>query len=325
MTGADALIDRMSQDETQIDSAGVPWQDNRDLAATHLLGATRVGTDLRLGSLGRLRAGVRLDGARIAADDQMTGSDGSDTMAALSPRLAFELWPADRATVTLAYGRGLRLPEAAAIAADPSMPGALPVAIARSDNAELGAKVQIADGLVLQTAAFGSWLSSEVIFDHAVGRTIARGTTRRLGVEAAIRYQLAPWMELRSDITAVDGRFTDSDEEIPNAPRLVASAGGEAMHPSGFMGSALFRYIGARPLAFGATGQQQAVLDLSAGYRTSRYEIRALIDNALGSEFREAEFNYASDFGGGSTSNLPQLHYSPGRPLSGRLVLTAWF
>jgi hypothetical protein len=51
-----------------------------------------------------------------------------------------------------------------------------------------------------------------------------------------------------------------------------------------------------------------------------------VIDNALGSRWREGEYQYASWLDREQPrTGLPRIHYAPGAPLGVRATLTGWF
>jgi outer membrane receptor protein involved in Fe transport len=343
LAGAGALADRVEQSEQQLDTMGVPWLDGPALTALQVMGDVHVGARVRPHARLRAEAGARLDAAFIDAHDLRSDADASDFMTAVSPRLtaAFALAPAW--TLFGAYGRGLRSPEARAVlaAASPAMdPGApdmpeLPGAgddqrrsarIISTDAAELGARGRLGERLSMGLGAFGTWLGSEVLFDHLSGVSLSRQPSRRLGLELDVTYQPLAWLSLRGDVSAVDARFTDTDDPVPGAPRMLAALAAQATHRTGFHGGAQLRYLAPRPLAHGATGSAAQVLDLNGGLRLGRYALTLQIDNALATRWREGEYHYASWFDTSQPrSQLPRLHYTAGHPFGVRASLTAWF
>jgi outer membrane receptor protein involved in Fe transport len=334
LAGAGALADRVEQSEQQLDTMGAPWLDGPALTALQIAGDAHVGARVRPHARLRAEAGARLDAAFIDARDLRSGATASDFMTAVSPRLtaAFNLAPAW--TLFGAYGRGLRSPEARAVLAaaspamDPGMDGDQrhSARIISTDAAELGARGRLGEHVSLGLGAFGTWLGSEVLFDHLSGASLARQPSRRLGLELDVTYQPLNWLSLRGDVSAVDARFTDTDDPVPGAPRLLAALAAQATHRAGFHGGAQLRYLAPRPLAHGATGSAAQVLDLNGGLRLGRYALTVQIDNALATRWREGEYHYASWFDTSQPrSQLPRLHYTAGHPFGVRASFTAWF
>src|SRR5690606_23511132 len=124
-----------------------------------------------------------------------------------------ELWPAAGVDVTLAYGRGLRLPEAQALIPTTDFMAPSPT-LSRSDSVEVGGRARLSEVVTVSAVLFGSWLGSELIYDHASAQLLDRGSTRRLGTELGVRLAPVPWAELRADVTLVQGRFAETDREI---------------------------------------------------------------------------------------------------------------
>lgn len=343
LAGAGALADRIEQSEQQLDTMGVPWLDGPALTALQIAGDVHVGARVRPHARLRAEAGARLDAAFIDARDLRSDATASDFMTAVSPRLtaAFALAPAW--TLFGAYGRGLRSPEARAVLAagspamdpgEPGMPGTpgtdddqrRSARIISTDAAELGTRGRLGEHVSLGLGAFGTWLGSEVLFDHLSGASLARQPSRRLGLELDVTWQAREWLSLRGDVSAVDARFTGTDDPVPGAPRLLAALAAQATHRAGFHGGAQLRYLAPRPLAHGATGSAAQVLDLNGGLRLGRYALTLQIDNALATRWREGEYHYASWFDTTQPrSQLPRLHYTAGHPFGVRASFTAWF
>jgi iron complex outermembrane receptor protein len=340
LAGAGVLADRVEQSEEQLDTMGVPWLDGPALTALQLTGDVHVGARVRPHARVRAEAGARLDAALIDARDLRSDAVASDFMTAVSPRLTTSFALAPAWTLFGAYGRGLRSPEARAVLAaanpamDPDQPG-MPgmddgqrrsARIISTDAVELGARGRLGERVSMGMGAFGTWLGSEVLFDHLSGASLARQPSRRLGLELDVTYQPLAWLSLRGDVSAVDARFTDTDDPVPGAPRLLAALAAQAAHRAGFHGGAQLRYLAPRPLAHGATGSAAQVLDLNGGLRLGRYALTLQIDNALATRWREGEYHYASWFDTSQPrSQLPRLHYTAGHPFGVRASFTAWF
>lgn len=342
LAGAGVLADRVEQSEQQLDTMGAPWLEGPALTALQLASDVHVGARVRPHARLRAEAGARLDAAFIDARDLRSDAAASDFMTAVSPRLTASFALAPAWTLFGAYGRGLRSPEARAVLAaasppmepdQPGMPGMPGMSdprrsarIISTDAAELGARGRLGAHVSLGLGAFGTWLGSEVLFDHLSGASLARQPSRRLGLELDVTYQPLEWLSLRGDVSAVDARFTDTDDPVPGAPRLLAALAAQATHRAGFHGGAQLRYLAPRPLAHGATGSAAQVLDLNGGVRLGRYAFTLQIDNALATRWREGEYHYASWFDTSQPrSQLPRLHYTAGHPFGVRASFTAWF
>ena len=327
--GGRALADAIEQSDAQVLSDGTSWQDNRALDALQLIGAAHAGMRARLGRL-LLEGGARADAAHFDAREQRTGATGQDTLVAISPRMSAS-YQLQRGRLFASYGRGLRSPEARSVVApttgDGMSPGqALPTDITVTDSFEIGTRLRVHDRISVGGTAFGIFIENEMVFDHATASNLARNATRRLGLELDIQARPVSWLLLRGDASVVDARFPDSGLPVPGAPRLLGTLEARVDHRSGLRGGAQFTYMAPRPLANGAVGGATHVLNLIGGYRIRRFDIDLQIDNAFGTRWRESEFHYASWFDRSQPrSELPRLHYTPGRPLGVRAALSTWF
>lgn len=347
VTGAEGLVDRMEQSEDQITETGMVWQQNRALDAVQAAGNARLGLRAALSDDVTVQAGARLDTFYFTGESRLDGMASDDLMAAVSPRINASWRVSDGLSLFAAYGRGFRSPEARAAIAGPAAgsdamnENPSPVldggsgfdlydggsaAISRSDAGEIGARWRPADNLEIGGGVFATYLQNEMLFDHVSGVNTQLDSTRRVGAEIDVQYRPATWLQLRGDVTAVDARFVHSGNPVPAAPRLLATAEARLIPRGPLRAGAQFRYIAPRPLAHGATAESIAVLDVSAEYRFQRWQLGVQVDNALGTRWREGEFHFASWLDRDRPrSQLPQVHYTAGRPLGVRATLTSWF
>jgi iron complex outermembrane receptor protein len=191
----------------------------------------------------------------------------------------------------------------------------------RSDAAEVGLRVGTAR-VAVSLSAFATLIDRESLFDHVSGTNLELDGTRRLGGELTVTAKPRSWLELRADVTAVDARFDVTGNPVPGAPRLLAQ--GEAHLSRGpWRGGVHAVYVGARPLAHGATGAATAVVDALVGWQRGALELGLQLDNVLGQRWFEGEYHFASRWDrNGPAAPLPKIHYSAGRPFGARLSLT---
>ncbi len=336
LAGAEGVLDSIVQSEDQITEAGMIWQENRALDAVQLGGNARLGIRAALGESLTVQAGARVDAFHFDSRDQLDDQrSGSDLMLAVSPRVNAAWRVSDGVSLFAAYGRGFRAPEARSVTtAQAPMAGELSTElydggesqITTSDSGELGARWKALGNLEIGGGVFATYLQNEMLFDHLSGVNVQLDGTRRLGVELDVQYAPAPWLRLRGDVSAVDGRFVGSGDPIPGAPRFLASAEARFLPAASWRAGAQFRFMAPRPLAHGATGEAVSVLDASVEYRLGRWQLGAQIDNVLGTRWREGEFHFASWHDRSQPrSQLPQAHYTAGRPFGVRATLTSWF
>jgi hypothetical protein len=331
IAGADVVVDQLGQMEDRITTDGVAWRGDRALSATTAAGAVAAGVEIDRGPL-LATAGVRADGQRVTARDRLDAErSGTGTAAAISPRAAVA-WRGGGWTISAAYGRGLRPPEARAFTDQPTPPtggedqyrGDRAVATV-SDAVEVGGRVQAHRSIAVGGAGFATRVDREALFDHVSGANVELDGTRRLGVEAWAEWSPVDGVALRGDATVADARFVVTGNPIPGAPRILGSL--EARLARGAWNAAvLTRHIGRRPLAHGATGSAATVVDAMVGWRRASWQLTAQIDNVLASDWNEGEYHFASHWDASQpASNVPRLHASPGRPFGVRLGIERRF
>lgn len=128
---------------------------------------------------------------------------------------------------------------------------------------------------------------------------------------------------MAGSITYVDARFVQSRNPVPLAPPLVGSVRAWLAHPIGARAGLMLIGWSPRPLPYGARGSGLARLDATFGWHHERVRVDLAIENLLGTQLREGEYYFASNWRSDATaSQLPSLHYVPGPPLNARLTLT---
>lgn len=251
--------------------------------------------------------------------------DGAQAWASvLAPRLQVVVARDRVVSGWLAGGRGTRSPDVRGVGET----GRAPVAVA--DSGELGAVLTPGERLQLRSAVFATRVSDEIVFDHVAARYLATGTTRRVGVDSSVVWR--PWEAVRAeaDLTLSDGRYVDSAEPIPYAPRVLGKAGVyvEQLPTQGPLVSAGVRAwaLGSRPLTDGHQGTPTAVIDATTTVSWPVWSVTAELDNALGSEWRDGEFVYGSHWSPDTApSQLPVRHLTAGAPRVARLSVARRF
>lgn len=338
----------VSQYEDLVDEQRRPVRRARDLQ----IGQLALGAHLALAGRPlpwlRFSAGARLDLFHFGVGDRLAQAqagldlglpqEGQGLSSAVSPRLSLSAPLPRRVTIFAAYGRGVRAPEARSVleagrvieSRELSEYGGRAAELTVADAVEAGLRAAWprhgAPVLEVSAAGFATFVEREVLFDHVAAVSVALGSTRRLGAEASVLYTPRPWLQLQGDVTYVDARFTDSGGPVPGVPRLLGTVGGSLVHPRGLRAGVRLFWLLPRPLRYGATAGGAVVLDVSAGYRWRSLQVDLTLDNALNYQWREGEFHYASWFDRSRPrSEIPNIHYAAGPPLTLRAGLTAWF
>jgi outer membrane receptor protein involved in Fe transport len=333
--GAEMQGDVVDQGQDQLTTTGQPWGATRDLDISQLHFGVSPGLRALPVPWMLLEGGARFDVFHYEVVDHLQRDEPFiETFFAASPRIALRLSPGERWSLFLAYGRGLRSPEARAITLPSTPPPDTDLAqfaggqarMTLTDSTEVGARFVPSDLVEVGATAFGVWIDRESVFDHVSGFNVELSGTQRLGLEGDVQVHPIDWLSFGADITAVRARFTTSGAAIPGAPPLVTSLFGTLVHPKGFRAGLRWFLLGPRPLTYGAKAGVMTVLDLNVGYRYRTVQVDLSVDNSLGLRWREGEYNFASHWDPTRPrSQIPTIHYVAGYPLTARLGLTAWF
>lgn len=261
----------------------------------------------------RTVVGARVDHFGFQVDDHLedrttTGTVGSGVRdrVIVSPKATVVITPTRGTDVYANFGMGFHSNDARAVVRRPGRGTPL----ARATGYELGARSRLLDRFDLAGSAWLLDLDSETVWVGDEGGTEARGPTRRYGVDVEARAEIAPWLVADVDVTYARGRFRDlpaGEDQIPLAPRFTMTAGLSALHPRGFFGRVGARGLSARPLTEDGFLQADGftLVDVTAGYRTDRYEISVAVDNVLDAEWREAQFATTSRVAGDPPTDRP--------------------
>lgn len=330
LAGTELIHDELAQAEDRVSTTGEVWREERSLEAATSSAGVWAGLAARRGRL-VATGGVRVDAMMVDATDRLAMErSGSGAVAAVSPRLALA-WRDERFSLSLAVGRGQRPPEARAFTQRPSREdmdavvydGGAP-AITTADSVELGGELR-AGKLSAGATGFATRIDSESIFDHLSGVNALLDGSRRVGVEAFVEASPLPYLALRGDVTAVDARFEVTGNPVPGAPTLLGSV--EVRYDRKPWAAGLAgRFLGPRPLLHGASAAAGAVFDATGSWTRGRWTLQLQIDNLLGTDWNEGEYNFASYWDPSAPkSSLPRVHISPGRPFGARLGATVQF
>jgi outer membrane receptor protein involved in Fe transport len=265
--------------------------------------------------------GVRIDPS-IRAEFFLVSTEDVDLAWApvLAPKVTATLFENRATHLFLSYGRGFRSPDARAAGDGGRAP------VSTSDSFESSIALQPEDRVDLRLTGFATFVSNEIVFDHAAARYLASGSTRRLGAEAGATFRPVESVRLEADATWTEGRYTGSGEPIPYAPRMLVVLGaytehlsaGRARITAGLRGWGL----GPRPLPGGFSSHAAAVLDLTARADLERWGFSIDVDNVLGTRWRDGEFLFPSRWDPSDPrAELPVRHFTAGAAPAARFAL----
>ena len=194
-----------------------------------------------------------------------------------------------------------------------------------------------------RAGVFATHVSQDLVFDELQGRNIPVGASNRLGVFGSAR---ASWANaLDAQVSGAYTRASLPGEEtglgsllggtsLPYVPRLLLR--GDASWRGTFeafdqeLGWALSlgsSYIGPKPLPLGRFSEPIFLMDAGARLTWKGLELGLELQNLLDARWREAEYNYVSNFRGAEAapSLLSARHFSAGAPRQLRGTLTVHF
>ena len=237
------------------------------------------------------------------------------------PRVSIGVGPFGGFSFSAAYGQGVR-------SIDPSyITQSVETPFSSIDSVELGvsfAKSFEHATLTAQSVFFGTHVDRDQIFSETEGRaTLAEGTTRG-GWSGSLR-SVGDFFDVSASVSLVRSRFDDTGLLVPYVPDVVVRHDGALFHDLFDLDSSAVKgriglgasFIGARALPYGQRSDTIFTLDASVGARWRFLDLEIAGTNLLNLEYRQAEFNYVSDFDSSTPATLvPARHFAAGQPLA---------
>ena len=255
---------------------------------------------------------------------------------ALNPRVTTVLHLTSDLDASVAYGKGTRSTDAAALSDAETAP------FAQSDQVEAGLKWRTADPDAWSFSAQGSYvyafIERDQIFNPAAGRNILVGQSQRHAVLASGRATYKNTFDVLGNVGFAYATTIQQDETrptfgervlLPYIPQLVARLDASWRRDLGVSIDGVpmmlrtasgFTYVPGRPLPLGEYGDPFYLLNASIGVDLWHTTVRLEGRNLLGLQYRQSEFNYPSRFD--RTVPLPasgapraERHFVAGEPL----------
>ncbi len=330
--GAELRVDRFRQRQDGVEADRTPHEIQLEAQGSQLDVAAFVAGELGLSGRVRVTGGIRLDVLAFDVESAEGGSleDEPPPVARSrafvpSPQAGLQVRPHRNLELFAAWGRGFRSPQARGVV------DGQPAPVSRSDTLDAGLRWTLRDRVDLRLGGFGVWLQDELVFDHASGRFLASGSTRRLGFETTGTLRPVGPLRIDLEVTWADGRYVAGGEPIPYAPRWMGVAGlhldrlalARGPAPARLSLGLRARVIGPRPLPDGFVSRTGFVADLHAELEL-RDRLRLLVDvrNLFATPSRDGEFVYPSWFDTTRPQSLlPAVHVTAGTPFTLRAGL----
>ncbi|HNP29483.1 MAG TPA: TonB-dependent receptor plug domain-containing protein [Nitrospirales bacterium] len=239
----------------------------------------------------------------------------SDAIASGKANLIFGPWA--RTEFFMNIGTGFHSNDARDVVSNPSA-----TTLPRAIGYELGIRSQPWTWSEFLATFWVLDLESELLFVGDEGTTEARGKTRRLGTELSARLTPVEWLVLRGDITYTNAEFRKTGNSIPLAPEFTAFSSVTTRFPSGLSGTLQMLTVGSRAGTEDTRVKLEpfTIFDLVLRYKipltlpTGRMEAFLSIRNLTDTDWRQAQFYYASRLPGEPTGGVADIHFVPGTP-----------
>jgi len=208
---------------------------------------------------------------------------------------------------------------------DAISPDPLSRALTLATGWEVGFRVSPFERVELAAAYWWLDLQRESVFVADSGGLELSGASKREGVEASIQWEPWNWLVLDADVAYSRSRFV-AGGVVPQAPRLVISAGALARHRNGLSAELRVRALGDRAAEETCCRELRgySVWNLAIRYEQERFGASVSIENLFDRDYRSAEFFYASRLPG-EAGPVGDFHFVPGNPRAIRASVWARF
>jgi len=245
---------------------------------------------------------------------------------AINPRATFDFTLYDGLHLLTSYGQSTRSTEAAALSDNETAPFAL------AHSAEGGLAYAYGNigkpfAIKLQSSYVYTWINKDMLFDEFAGRNVLVGSSTRQAVLLGTRMYLGTWFDSLLNVGWTKATLDDTGELLPYIPewvvRLDTAAHGQlfgwklgSVPVDGHIGVG-FTYVPGRPLPLKEFGDPMYLLNAGAEIRLWHFSLGAQGRNLLNLQYRQSEFNYASNFDGADATPtlVPERHFVAGEPL----------
>jgi hypothetical protein len=283
-----------------------------------------------------LRGGVRVDTFSFGITDQnQPEADREGTRVpsqtsqsfgfALNPRITLDLRIIEGLHALASYGQGTRSTDAAALSDNETAP------FARAQEFDTGLAYRFGErGDLITLRAQLSYsltqVNKDLLFSETEGRNVLAGASTRHAVLFSGRLHLFDIVDLLANVGWTQATLDATGELLPYIPQLVArldaavagrlgswSLGGIPVEGRLGLG---FTYVPGRPLPLKTFGDPFYVLGAGGDIRLWHFSVGVELRNLLNTEYRQAEFQFASNFVSPEAipSRVPQRHFVAGEP-----------
>lgn len=286
-----------------------------DIGESNLFGYA--GLEINLGSHWMLNPSVRLDWFHFNYADKTAAeySDPGVAQSAFSPKLNIIYTPSDRLQLFLKAGRGFHSNDARVVVVENGH-DVLPA----TTGADIGFSWKPSDRLVVHAAAWWLHMNEELVYVGDEAIVEPSGASRRLGLDAGVRWEPLSGLYLQADYTFAHARMVHEPkgaDYIPLAPKNTLS-GGVSYEKNGWGASVKCRWLGNRPANedYSLTAKGYCITDVNVNYTFRRHlTLACIVENLFDVKWREAQFATETLIPG-DPEPVTDICFTPGTPFA---------
>lgn len=194
---------------------------------------------------------------------------------------------------------------------------------------DMGGVFKLGKKAMLQSALWYLWLKQEFVYVGDAGVIEPSGKTRRMGVDASLRYEIVRSLYADIDLNYTYARAIGEpkgESYIPLAPVFISTGGFTYRKLSGWNGSIRYRYMGDRPANEdnSVVAKGYLVCDAAVNYTKQRWEAGIAIQNVFNTRWKETQFDTESRLYD-EPEPVSEIHFTPGTPFFLRASITFFF
>lgn len=284
-----------------------------------------INTEFEFGDF-KLNPGLRLDFFKFDYVDNLTEDFEtlSESKFTASPKLNLIYTPTNRLQLFAKTGIGFHSNDSRVVTANVEE-DILPLAY----GADVGGIFKITDKLIFNTALWYLFSEQEFVYVGDAGIVEPSGQSRRLGIDAGLRYEPVNWLYLYGDINYTYARSVeepDGADLIPLAPKLTSTGGFTINDLDGFSGGLNYRLIGDRPANEdnSIVAEGYFVTDANLNYTYKNYTFGLIVENLFDVDWNETQFATESRLQN-EANPVEEIHFTPGTPFFVRGKVTVRF
>jgi outer membrane receptor protein involved in Fe transport len=271
-----------------------------------------------------ITAGLRADYFSNRYNDKLNSQQLSSEAALVSPKLNFNYRVNDKVQLYWYNGRGFHSNDTR-VAVQQNGKKVVPPGW----GTDIGGIFKPAEKLVVQAALWYLQLDQEFIYVGDEGVVEPSGTSRRVGIDVSMRYEIAKNLFADLDLSLANPRAVDLPEKesyLPLAPRFSSVGGLTYRKEYGWNGSLRYRYMAKRPANedYTVVAKGYFIVDAAVNYTTKKWEAGLSIQNLLDTQWKETQFNTESRLQN-EPAPVSEIHFTPGSPFFARLNFTVFF